>query len=794
MAENFDPYHKWLGISPKDQPPNHYRLLAIELFESDSDVIEGAADRQMAHVRTFQAGQNSGLSQRILNELSAARVCLLNPDKKAEYDRQLRDKMVASALPPLPPGERMSAGSQPQPAAQFQSIDKPLPKAEPLPVAVAPIVVANALASASPILKHKRSRKPPLWQQPLALGAVGAAVILVVAIYFLAGRGKQPVQTITTSTSTKPIAGPKTTPDNAPAKKTVGPARMTTLTPPSVTANASAEPDFAIIEATWGADDSWVNVTDKVRGLVKDNRLMIMAWGSLFGSPQDPALGTEKKLRIQYRSRGKRFSAAYPEYCFVYLDGNPLAPPTDSPDKLELLEARYGAGKNYLDVLTQLRGRLRDGRIAVFANSCYQKEIVPDGWEAGKWAEVFKVLWVRYRTNTGEHFTYAWNADPLVIDARLHEPGGSPVDLLKLIEVPRDVVYGDWSINNGQLLAPAQVAARVEIPFDVPEEYVMNVVVEADGELGNVSAGLVVRGQQVLASVDAGGEHSGMALINGLWDGDNKNPTKTWRLGHMLEQGRPNTLTYIVRPTSVRVLRDGAEILRWSGDPHTFSIPKTWEARNPRRLYLQSYNIAYRISKIELAPLKPETSPMVIADQPGAHIDAFKAIDAERDRLRGNWQFDGKTLISPDSAHGRFQIPVILPGDYRLDFVAQRESGGDSLIIGFPVAGRQASIPLDAFQGELSGLEYIDGKRIDANETKHKGSLFGDGKPHSISITVQGNRVRLLCDDKPIVDWTGDANRLSSDHLPPYMDRIFLEDWYSQYRLTKIELTPLAPE
>lgn len=27
MGVPFDPYHKWLGIPPKDQPPNHYRLL-----------------------------------------------------------------------------------------------------------------------------------------------------------------------------------------------------------------------------------------------------------------------------------------------------------------------------------------------------------------------------------------------------------------------------------------------------------------------------------------------------------------------------------------------------------------------------------------------------------------------------------------------------------------------------------------------------------------------------------------------------------------------------------------------
>ena len=35
MAE-FNAYHKWLGIPPEEQPPNHYRLLGIALFEKDT--------------------------------------------------------------------------------------------------------------------------------------------------------------------------------------------------------------------------------------------------------------------------------------------------------------------------------------------------------------------------------------------------------------------------------------------------------------------------------------------------------------------------------------------------------------------------------------------------------------------------------------------------------------------------------------------------------------------------------------------------------------------------------------
>ena len=97
MAESFDAYHRWLGIPSKDQPPNHYRLLALEPFESDPDVIEAAADRQMGHLRTYQTGKHAELSQKLLNEVAAAKVCLLNPEKRAEYDLRLRLKIAARA-------------------------------------------------------------------------------------------------------------------------------------------------------------------------------------------------------------------------------------------------------------------------------------------------------------------------------------------------------------------------------------------------------------------------------------------------------------------------------------------------------------------------------------------------------------------------------------------------------------------------------------------------------------------------------------------------------------------------
>ena len=98
-ASQFDPYHKWLGIPPSERPASHYRLLGLQLFEADVDVITNAADRQMAHVKSFATGPRASDSQQLLNVLAQARVCLLKPAAKAEYDRQLRATIASASEP-----------------------------------------------------------------------------------------------------------------------------------------------------------------------------------------------------------------------------------------------------------------------------------------------------------------------------------------------------------------------------------------------------------------------------------------------------------------------------------------------------------------------------------------------------------------------------------------------------------------------------------------------------------------------------------------------------------------------
>ena len=139
----FDPYHKWLGIPPDQQPVSHYRLLGIEDFEFDADVIDAAAEQRTVFLRTFQPGTNAELAERLLNEVSEARVCLLDDKSKARYDTQLKDSQQPA-----------------QPVAE-----ETVPEEAPVPL----VTPQRSVVSKRPSTRTQSRRRPavkPLWQQP----------------------------------------------------------------------------------------------------------------------------------------------------------------------------------------------------------------------------------------------------------------------------------------------------------------------------------------------------------------------------------------------------------------------------------------------------------------------------------------------------------------------------------------------------------------------------------------------------------------------------------------------------
>jgi hypothetical protein len=174
MSDPLDAYHLWLGIPPGEQPPTAYRLLGLRPLESDPEVITNAADRQTLHLRTFQLGEHAELSERLLNEVAAARVMLLDPVKKARYDERLRGEATpVAAWPVVAPS---SAG------AALLGVPRPARPAPLRPVA------------------RRRRRRLPRWVATAVVAAVlaGALVMLLsytIAFFFRSGREAAPPET-----------------------------------------------------------------------------------------------------------------------------------------------------------------------------------------------------------------------------------------------------------------------------------------------------------------------------------------------------------------------------------------------------------------------------------------------------------------------------------------------------------------------------------------------------------------------------------------------------------------------
>jgi hypothetical protein len=189
MDQRFDPYHAWLSIPAKDQPPHHYRLLGLDLLEADPEVIQRAADRQRAYLRQHQNGPRARESQQLLNEVSQAALCLLDPQLKRSYDAELKTKLAKISSPPelpkrpLPVAAVLPVAASPRPAAVPVSPDKPI-----------------ATVHTRPAVAKRRQNQTLV----MGIGAAAAAVLLLGVVVVLATSGNRP-----------PSSSPKPTPQIA---------------------------------------------------------------------------------------------------------------------------------------------------------------------------------------------------------------------------------------------------------------------------------------------------------------------------------------------------------------------------------------------------------------------------------------------------------------------------------------------------------------------------------------------------------------------------------------------------
>jgi hypothetical protein len=184
------------------------------------------------------------------------------------------------------------------------------------------------------------------------------------------------------------------------------------------------------------------------------------------------------------------------------------------------------------------------------------------------------------------------------IESRLKElepekPVARTVDLLRLIDLRKHVVGGSWRVFRGTLLSSEESANRAVIPFNPPEEYDLQLVVERKTKVHHFALGVRAQGKLNLMLFD---------FLNSSKSALFSEPRVQFSRS-VFTNGKRTKILVAVRKASLVVTADNREIIRWTGQTKLQqSRESDWRVPDGTNFFIGSSSSAFQIHSIELTP------------------------------------------------------------------------------------------------------------------------------------------------------------------------------------------------
>jgi hypothetical protein len=726
MSEVFDPYYKWLGILPKDQPPHHYRLLGLEPLEDDLQVIEGAADRQLSFLRKFQSGDHAALCQKLLNEVSRARLCLLKPASKAAYDGQLRALLEAPADEPAEP--------ETEPAFDLET---------------------------SPTISAAASTRRG---SPLPIPAiVGSALLLLAVVAFVATRGGKADPKQAVVEDNKPAVAKRSDPatTNPDKSVTLKVGEMPATRPQTGTSAknlVAGQIDILsklreehIISGNWKIEpDSLESLADIAGAAVK---LPVDA-------PEEYTLHLE----------GVRFEGSGGDLSTLAL--GLACGGHDVLAALQVYRKSGGCGLQMVDQLNWEQNRTNLPNISIPIRQPFQLDAIVRKSDLEirlnertviEWSGDFSrfqhhPFWkiaVKNQLFLSAESTYRFTKLTLGPPLPPRNLPGSDLkideraELLKFVDLERDVWKGTWLKDGLELKSnPDETDMRFSVPYQIPEEYELHADIDGYSNRKDFYLGLPF--QQGYASLVMGG-YAGDT--NGLFL-DRRDFSDVPGLTRRAQDMRPgpNHLVAVIRKNRLVVKINETTIFDWKGDPRRFEMPTSWAVPG-HRISAGTWNSGYRIKSLKLTRLATTDSPFPAPSRPKAG-DLLGIVNVDRDTMMGTWtKVDGK-LVSNGLLASGIRFPAKLPDDFEFRLVLERKTSNVDVNVRIPVAGRGVTFALDSQWAKASGIEWFEGRRCNENSTTilQKGLMLPIGIPKVVTGRVKGRHLQVELEGKTLWD------------------------------------------
>jgi hypothetical protein len=192
----------------------------------------------------------------------------------------------------------------------------------------------------------------------------------------------------------------------------------------------------------------------------------------------------------------------------------------------------------------------------------------------------------------------------------------------------------------------------------------------------------------------------------------------------------------------------------------------------------------------------PEAEKRVFEFERFHAIRLLSRLNPKRDAVAGKWLDDGKTLVSEPIPWARVQLPCIPSDEYVLRVRVERKQKTGALVLGLPIGESQVTATFDGWShlGFISGLQYIDGKSPDVNETRRHGKVLQLNQPADIVCIVRRGEIIVTVNGNGLVRWKGDSRRLSVDSrwAVPNTHALFVGSHDEIFVITGIDYIPVV--
>ena len=173
--------------------------------------------------------------------------------------------------------------------------------------------------------------------------------------------------------------------------------------------------------------------------------------------------------------------------------------------------------------------------------------------------------------------------------------GGGALNLLALVNLPKDAAAGTWKADGRALTSDAGPCSRVMLPYEVPDEYDYRVDLSRVSGSGSIALILTKGGREFVLETAWPAGQTGFAYVDGLHIDTNPTGTKV-----PFSNGRRYCYVVQVRNTGLRLLVDGRQFIAWKTDYKNVTPHTGWALPNKQCLGFGSYGCPTTFHAAEL--------------------------------------------------------------------------------------------------------------------------------------------------------------------------------------------------